>query len=119
MFCLLFSVILVPEFSRDGSTAGSLLYAKAVGSFRFIDLGIVFLVFGHVAALFCSRRMAIYFPRVLVLPGLAFLACIVSGIWYGSLRGGGNFFFDWRALALGIGLYLVWGVWRRKQIPSN
>ena len=46
-----------------------------------------------------------------MLPGLAFLACIVSGIWYGSLHGGTNFFFDWRALALGIGLYFVWAVW--------
>ena len=57
MFCLLFSVILLPEFSRDGNaTAGSLLYTKAVGSFRFIDLGIVVLVVSHVAALVCSRR---------------------------------------------------------------
>ena len=119
LFCLLFSVILVPEFSRDGTTAGSWLYAKAVGSFRFLDLGIIFLVLGHIAALFCSRRMAIYFPRVLVLPGLAFLACIVSGIWYGSLRGGTNFFFDWRALALGIGLYFVWAVWIQTKSDFN
>jgi hypothetical protein len=119
MFCLLFSVILVPEFSRDGSTTGSLLYAKAVGSFRFIDLGIVFLVFGHVAALFCSRRMAIYFPRVLLLPGLAFVACIVSGVCYGSLHGGTNFFFDWRALALGIGLYFAWAVWIQTAAELN
>jgi O-Antigen ligase len=118
IFCLLFSVILLPEFSRDGNTTtASLVYAKAVGSWRFIDLGIIFLVLSHVALLFCSRRMAIYFPQVLVPPGLAFLACVVSGICYGSLRGGTNFFFDWRALALGIGLYFVWAVWI--QTASN
>jgi O-Antigen ligase len=119
MFCLLFSLILLPEFSRDGSTAGSLLYAKAVGSFRFIDLGILLLVVGHVAALACSRTKTIYFPRVLVLPGLTFLACIVGGIWYGSLHGGTNFFFDWRALALGVGLYFVWVVWMQTTAELN
>ncbi len=87
MFCLLFSVVLLPEFSRDGNTTGSLLYAKAAGSFRFIDLGIIFLVVAHVAALFCSRRMTVNFPTVLALPGLAFLVCIASGIWYGTLHG--------------------------------
>jgi hypothetical protein len=115
----LFSVILVPEFSRDGTTTGSFLYAKAVGSFRLLDLGIIFLVLSHLAALFCCRRLAIHFPRALVLPGLAFLACIVSGICYGSLHGGTNFFFDWRALALGIGLYFVWAVWIQTASDLN
>lgn len=120
IFCLLFSVILLPEFSRDGNTTtGSWVYVKAVGSWRFIDLAIIFLVLGHVAAFACSRRKTIYFPRVLVLPGLAFLACIVSGICYGSLRGGTNFFFDWRALSLGIGLYFVWAVWLQTASDLN
>jgi hypothetical protein len=94
-----------------------LVYAKAGGSLRFIDLAIIALVVIHVAALACSRSMTIYFPRVLVFPGIAFLACIVSGICYGCSRGGANFFFDWRALALGIGLYFVWTVWI--QTPSD
>jgi hypothetical protein len=120
VFCLLFSVILLPEFSRDGNTtAGSLLYAKTVGSLRFIDLAIIVLVASHVAALACSRRKTICFPRALALPGLAFLVCIASGIWYGSLREGTNFFFDWRALALGIGLYFVWAVWIQTASDLN
>jgi O-Antigen ligase len=116
VFCFLFSVILLPEFGRDGNATASLLYAKAVGSLRFIDLAIIGLVLIHVAALACSRSMTIYFPRMLALPGLAFLACIITAIWYGRLRGGTNFFFDWRALALGIGLYFVWAAWI--QTPS-
>jgi hypothetical protein len=101
IFCLLFSVILLPEFSREGNAAtGSLLYAKAIGSLRLIDLVIILLAVSHVTALLCSRRKTIYFPLTLTIPGLAFLACIAGGIWYGSLRGGTNFFFDWRALAL-------------------
>ncbi len=120
VFCVLFSVILLPEFSRDGNPAtGALLYNKAAGSFRFIDLGIFGLVASHVIALACSRRKAIYFPRTLALPGAAFLVCILSGIGYGSLRGGTNFFFDWRALALGIGLYFVWAVWIQSESAFN
>ncbi|MGB8768864.1 MAG: O-antigen ligase family protein [Candidatus Korobacteraceae bacterium] len=116
---MLFSVILLPEFSRDGNATGSLLYAKAIGSFRFIDLAIIALIVGHVAALACSREKTIHFPRAPALPGLAFLACILSGIWYGYLRGGTNFFFDWRALALGIGLYFVWAVWIQTASDLN
>ncbi len=118
LFCLLFSLILLPEFSRDGNTTGgSFLYTKFVGSLRFIDLGIIALIVSHVAALACFRRKITYFPRSLAVPGVAFLACIVSGICYGNLRGGANFFFDWRALALGIGLYFVWAIWI--QSPSD
>ena len=112
LFCLLFSVILLPEFSRDGNTtAGSFLYTKAIGSWRFVDLGIIGLIVSHVAVLACSRRKIINLPRCLALSALAFLTCIVIGIWWGSLHGGSNFFFDWRALALGLGLYVVWAVW--------
>ena len=120
VFCLLFSVILLPEFSRDGNgAAGSIVYTKAVGGLRFIDLGIIGLVLSHLAILACSRATAIRFPRTLATPGLAFLTCIVSGICYGSLRGGTNFFFDWRALALGIGLYFVWAAWMQSPSALN
>jgi hypothetical protein len=98
---------------------GRLLYARAVGSFRFIDLAIIFLVLGHGVVLFCSRRMRIGFPRVLALPSLAFLGCIASGIWYGRVCGGTTFFFDWRALALGAGMYLVWAVWIQTGLDLN
>ncbi len=120
LFCLLFSVILLPEFSRDGNSApGSFLYSRAIGSLRFIDLAIIVVIVSHVAALACFRRKILYFPRALAVPGLAFLVCIVSGVCYGSFRGGTNFFFDWRALALGIGLYLVWAVWIRTASDLN
>jgi O-Antigen ligase len=120
VFCLLFSVILLPEFSRAGNAAsGSLVYARAIGSLRFIDLGIILLVVGHATALFCARRKAIYFPRMLAFSGLAFLACILIGVCYGSFRGGTNFFFDWRALARGIGLYFVWAVWMQTASAFN
>ncbi len=86
---------------------------------RFIDLGIIGLVVSHVAALACSRRKSDLFPAGPGASGSAFLACIVSGIWYGRLHGGTNFFFDWRALALGIGLYFVWAVWIQTASELN
>ncbi len=118
VFCALFSVIFLPEFLYRGSGgSGSFIYAKAVAGFRFIDLGILALVLLHVVALACSRRRAVRFPRALILPGLGFLFCIATGIAYGRLHGGTNFFFDWRALGLGIGLYFVWAFWL--QTPAD
>jgi len=113
--CLLFSIIFLPEFVRDGVSEPSLPYAKVAGGFRFIDLAILFVVFGHVVALGCLRTKVMRFPRSLVLPGLAFLGCIGVAICYGRSRGGSNFFFDWRGLALGIGLYFVWSLCLRNS----
>jgi O-Antigen ligase len=118
IFCALFSVIFLPEFLYRGSgTSSSFVYAKAVAGFRFIDLGILALALLHLVGLACSRQKAVRFPRVLILPGLAFLLCIATGIAYGHLHGGTNFFFDWRALGLGIGLYFVWAFWL--QTPAD
>jgi len=114
IFCALFSLIFLPEFLHEGNaSAGSFLYGKAVAGFRLIDVGILALVLVHLAALACSRQPILRFPRVLVIPGVAFLLCIAAGIAYGDLRGGTNFFFDWRALGLGTGLYFVWAFWIR------
>jgi O-antigen ligase len=113
--CALFSIIFVPEFSRDGtSNTCSFLYAKVAGGFRLVDLAVLLLVFAHIAALGCSRATTVRFPRNLALPGIAFLGCVPIAIAYGSLHGGSNFFFDWRGLALGIGLYFVWSFWIQK-----
>jgi O-antigen ligase len=118
IFCALFSVVFLPEFLHQGNdVGGSFLYAKAAAGFRFIDLGILALVLLHLVAVACSRKQIVRFPRALVLPGLAFLLCIAAGIAYGRLHGGTNFFFDWRALGLGIGLYFVWASWI--QTPSD
>jgi O-Antigen ligase len=113
--CGLLSIIFIPEFSRDGSgNTCSPLYAKAVAGFRFVDLAIFILVFCHIVALGCSRNKIVRLPRSLALPGLAFLVCTAIAVVRGSLRGGSNFFFDWRGLALGVGLYFVWSFWMQK-----
>ena len=117
IFCALFSVMFLPEFIREGPASDSYwLYRKAVGGFRMVDLGIVALIIVHAAAVVSSRQISVSFPRPLFLPGVAFAACIATAISYGVMQGGTNFFFDWRGLALGTALYLVWAVWM--QTPS-
>ena len=108
----LFAIVFLPEFARDGtSTTGVSVYAKVAGGFRFIDLAILFIAFCHLVGHGCLRRQTLRFPRNLAGPGIAFLACIAIAAYYGSTRGGSNLFFDWRGLALGIALYLVWSFW--------
>jgi len=114
ILCALLSVVFLPEFLHEGNGPGdSFVYGKAVAGFRLVDLGILALVLAHLAALALSRQCIARFPRTLAAPGAAFLLCIVAGIAYGGLHGGTNFFFDWRALALGVGLYFVWIFWIR------
>lgn len=114
LFISLFSIIFVPEFVRESVGQTSLVYAKALGGFRFVDLAILALAFCHVLApAACRRWKFLRFPRATVFPGIAFLVCIAVAICYGRSHGGNNFFFDWRGLALGIGLYFVWSSWLR------
>ncbi len=114
LFCSLFSIIFAPEFGQGGAIeAGLSPYAKVGAGFRIVDLMIVMLVVAHIAALACLRDCAVRFPKILAWPGLAFLTCIAGAAVYGKMHGGSNFFFDWRGLALGIGLYFVWSFWLR------
>jgi len=115
VLCAAFSIIFLPEFSREGGEGLSPVYGKAVAGFRFIDLLILLVVLCHLVALGCLRSKRVSFPRALALPGLAFLACIGVGVCRGYLRGGSNFFFDWRGLALGIGLFFVWSFWMQDR----
>jgi len=46
---------------------------------------------------------------------MGFLGCIAMALVYGRSRGGENLFFDWRGLALGIGMYVVWRFWLRSS----
>ncbi len=49
--------------------------------------------------------------RRLQCPGLGFVVAIGLAMVYGWLHEGTNLFFDWRALGLGIGLYVVFAMW--------
>jgi hypothetical protein len=117
IFCLLFSVIFLPEFTRNGtSNAWSPFYAKARAGFRFIDLAILILVLTHLVVFGCLRRRIPRLPKSLAIPGVAFLVCIAIAVAYGHSRGGSNFFFDWRSVALGMALYFVWSFWIRNTL---
>jgi len=113
LFGALFSIVFLPEFPRAGGETLSPLYTKLVAGFRYIDVLVLLLAVAHIVAMGSLRGERLRFPRALTAPGVAFLVCIAVAIAYGARHGGSNFFFDWRGLALGIALYVVWSCWLR------
>jgi O-antigen ligase len=109
----LFSLILLPEYVQgmgDPETK-SILYRGAIGPLRLVDGLLLLIITAHLIVGASSRRVRLHFPRSLAAPGLVFLAAIATAMIYGWLQGGTNLFFDWRALALGIGMYVVFAMW--------
>ena len=109
----LFSLILLPEYVQglgDPETK-SIVYRGTMGPLRVVDALLLVIIVAHGIAWVSSRQRRMHFPRVLASPGLGFLAAIAVAMTYGWLQGGTNLFFDWRALALGIGMYGVFAMW--------
>jgi O-antigen ligase len=115
----LFSLVLLPEYVQGlgDPQSKSILYRATVGPLRAVDVLLLAVIAVHGVVWASSRRMRVQFPRTLAIPGLGFLAAIAVGMLYGGLHGGTNLFFDWRALALGIGLYGVFAMWT--QTPER
>jgi O-antigen ligase len=109
----LFWLILLPEYVQGlgDPEMKSMLYRQTIGPLRMVDAVLLAIIVTHGVAWGSSRRMRLYFPRALAVPGLGFLAAIGLAIIYGALHDGTNLFFDWRALALGIGMYCVFAMW--------
>jgi len=113
VFLPLFALILLPEYVQglgDPETK-SLLYRMTIGPWRVVDLLLLGLIGTHAIVWSSSRRLRIEFPRRLVLPAIGFAIAIALALAHGALSGGVNLFFDWRALALGAGLYGVFAAW--------
>jgi hypothetical protein len=109
----LFSLILLPEYVQglgDPETK-SLLYRATIGPLRVVDVVLLAIIAAHGTIWASSRSSLLRFPREMAMPGFGFLAAISMGMVYGRLHGGGNLFFDWRALALGVGMYAVFAMW--------
>ncbi len=96
--------------SADPDTK-SILYRVTIGPLRLVDVLLLAIIFAHAVAWAGSRRLRIRIPRALALPATGFAIAIAMAALYGALHGGTNLFFDWRALALGIGMYVVFAVW--------
>ena len=109
----LFWLILLPEYVQGlgDPEMKSILYRGTVGPLRMIDALLLGVIAAHGIVWVSSRRMRIHFPRTLALPGMGFAAAIALAMIYGALHGGTNLFFDWRALALGIGMFVVFALW--------
>ena len=112
----LFSLVLLPEYVQgvgDPETK-SIVYRATLGPLRLVDLLLLVLIVAHVMVWVSSRQPRVSVPRSLVLPGVGFLSAIALAMIYGRLQGGVNLFFDWRALALGVGLFVVFATWIQK-----
>ena len=117
----LFSLVLLPEYVQglgDPETK-SILYRAAIGPLRVVDGLLLILIAAHVIIGAGSRRTRLHFPRMPAAPGLGFLAAIAMAMMYGWLHGGTNLFFDWRALALGIGIYVVFATWMQSPAEAR
>ncbi len=109
----LFCLLLLPEYVQglaDPDTK-SILYRVTIGPLRLVDVLLLAIIFVHAVFWAGSRRLRIRIPKPLALPATGFVAAIAMAMLYGALHGGTNLYFDWRALALGIGMYTVFAVW--------
>lgn len=94
--------------SFDGPA--SAIYDKVLGGFRWIDLFLIVAILGTLILSRGNRREWIL-PKPLLKPASLFCAAWLFSIIYGLLRGGTNVFFDWRGIALGVGLVCVFSYW--------
>ena len=100
-------------FSREATSfdgPAAIIYDKAIGGFRWIDFFLILLISGTVA-LAWPKHAPWLVPKTLVKPAWLFAATIVFSVFYGLAHGGTNVFFDWRGIALGTGLVVVFGYW--------
>ena len=115
----LFSLMLLPEYVQGlgDPESKSILYRGTIGPLRLADALLLAIIAAHGIAGVSSRRVHLHVPRTMAVPGTGFLAAIAIAMLYGWLHGGTNLFFDWRALALGVGLYGVFAMW--VQTPAE
>ena len=121
VLCFLFTLVFLPEYVQGRGDPGdkSRLYLQAAGGFRYIDLAILVLFAVHAVGLSCSRRKRVAFPRVPLVMASGFGVAIVFSACYGALHGGENLFFDWRAIALGACLFLVYSFWMQSGAEAQ
>ena len=120
VLCSLLSLIFVGEYAQiSDAAAKSVLYSSLAGGFRVIDVLVLGLALVHGFALGCSRNRRPLFPRNLAWLLAAFAMTIAISLVYGMERGGQNFFFDWRALALGVAFYLIYRFWIRTAADAR
>ena len=115
----LFTLMLLPEYVQGlgDPESKSLLYRGSIGPLRVVDALLLGVIAAHGVVWVSSRHLRLHFPRAMAVPGMGFLAAIAVAMLYGWLHGGTNLFFDWRALALGIGMYGVFAMWL--QTPAE
>lgn len=116
----LFSLIFLPEYVQGNGDPGtkSFLYAPVAGGFRLIDVVLIVVGVTHAAANSASRKRAVRLSRDMKAALLFFGFAVMLSIGNGVMHDGQNLFFDWRAIALGIGLYFVYVTWIRNSAEA-
>jgi len=109
MLLPLFSLMFFRESGSDDGPA-AVIYDKAIGGFRWVDIVLLLVIVATVFFVRLNHR-SLRLPHRLVKPALLFCGAIAFAIVYGLAHGGTNVFFDWRGIALGSGLALVFGDW--------
>ncbi len=97
--------------SFDGKA--SVIYDKAFGGVRWIDIVLLSVAFAHAVLLLYSGRKWFHVPSRISRPSWVFLLVISFAFIYGWRNGGEHLFFDWREIALGAALTLVFSYWVR------
>ena len=110
---MMLSLILLPEYSQGTGEVAvkSPLYHVVVGGFRLIDGVVLFagIMFGFASG--CSRIRRPGLPCTLTLLLGAFGVATAVSVVYGMTHRGQNFFFDWRAIALGVAFFVIYRFW--------
>jgi hypothetical protein len=89
----------------------STLYSNAWMGIRWVDIFLLSVFYFHLLVILRTRAQLPKLPEILRGPAILFLAAVGISLAYGLYRGGSHVFFDWRNLALGIGLALVFAHW--------
>ncbi len=109
----LFSLMLLPEYVQGvgDPESKSWLYQSGLGPLRWIDLILLAVTTAHAVGWASTRRRNVVMLRSFAVPAGGFASAVSISMVYGLLHGGTNLFFDWRAIALGAGLYMVFCTW--------
>lgn len=89
----------------------SILYDKALGQFRWIDLLVLSVAYVHLTVIMVARGTVPHPPAQVRYPLWLFCGALAVAFGRGALEGGSELFYEWRNIVLGFGLTIVWSYW--------
>jgi O-Antigen ligase len=108
---LLFALVCCREYEGLQGETISPLYSRAWGGFRWLDLLLIGVFYVHALWILKTRQQLPRLPQSLKIPTLLILGAISAAFFYGLYQQGEHLYFDWRDVALGAGLAVVFSCW--------